>query len=64
MHDELSYLLLEGVISERGSVIVDERTNSIIITETVDRINEFRQVLERLDVPVRQVLVEARIVGP
>ncbi len=52
----------EGVISDRGSVIVDERTNSIIITETGDRINEFRQVLERLDVPVRQVLIEARIV--
>lgn len=52
----------EGVISPRGSVIVDERTNSIIITETTERINEFRQVLDRLDVPVRQVLIEARIV--
>jgi len=52
----------EGVISSRGSVIVDERTNSIIITDTTDRINEFRQVLDRLDVPVRQVLIEARIV--
>ena len=52
----------EGVISNRGSVIVDERTNSIIITDTTDRINEFKQVLDRLDVPVRQVLIEARIV--
>lgn len=52
----------EGVISVRGSVIVDERTNSIIITETTERINEFREVLDRLDVPVRQVLIEARIV--
>ena len=52
----------EGVISNRGSVIVDERTNSIIITDTTDRISEFRQVLDRLDVPVRQVLIEARIV--
>lgn len=52
----------EGVISPRGSVIVDERTNSIIITETIERINEFRAVLDRLDVPVRQVLIEARIV--
>lgn len=52
----------EGVISTRGSVIVDERTNSIIITETTERINEFREVLDRLDVPVRQVLIEARIV--
>ena len=53
---------VEGVISNRGSVIVDERTNSIIITDTTDRINEFKQVLDRLDVPVRQVLIEARIV--
>ena len=52
----------EGVISNRGSVIVDERTNSIIITDTIERINDFRQVLDRLDVPVRQVLIEARIV--
>lgn len=52
----------EGVISNRGSVIVDERTNSIIITETAERINDFREVLDRLDVPVRQVLIEARIV--
>ena len=52
----------EGVISPRGSVIVDERTNSIIITETTEQINRFREVLDRLDVPVRQVLIEARIV--
>jgi type IV pilus assembly protein PilQ len=51
-----------GVLSSRGSVIVDERTNSIILTETTERINEFREVLEKLDVPVRQVLIEARIV--
>ena len=52
----------QGVLSGRGSVIVDERTNSIILTETTEKINEFRQVLEKLDVPVRQVLIEARIV--
>jgi type IV pilus assembly protein PilQ len=53
----------EGVLSGRGSVIVDERTNSIILTETTEKINEFRSVLEKLDVPVRQVLIEARIVS-
>lgn len=52
----------EGVLSGRGSVIVDERTNSIILTETTVKINEFRAVLEKLDVPVRQVLIEARVV--
>ena len=53
----------KGVISNRGSVIVDERTNSIILTETADKIAEFRAVLDKLDVPVRQVLIEARIVS-
>lgn len=52
----------EGVISERGNVIVDERTNSIILTETAEKINDFRAVLDKLDVPVRQVQIEARIV--
>ncbi|MEX2327294.1 MAG: type IV pilus secretin PilQ, partial [Pseudomonadales bacterium] len=51
-----------GMLSGRGSVIVDERTNSIILTETTEKINDFRAVLEKLDVPVRQVLIEARIV--
>jgi type IV pilus assembly protein PilQ len=52
----------DGVITSRGSVIVDERTNAIILTETTERINDFRSVLEQLDVPVKQVLIEARIV--
>jgi type IV pilus assembly protein PilQ len=51
-----------GVVSPRGSVIVDERTNSIILTDTSDKISEFRSVLDKLDVPVRQVMIEARIV--
>ncbi len=49
-------------LSARGSVIVDERTNSIIITDTVEKINDLRELLEKLDVPVRQVMIEARIV--
>ena len=52
----------EGLISPRGSVLVDERTNSVIITETRARIRDFQELVERLDVPVRQVLIEARIV--
>jgi type IV pilus assembly protein PilQ len=43
-------------------VIVDERTNSIIMTDTSDRLEEFRKVIAQLDVPVRQVLIESRIV--
>ncbi|MEM9624309.1 MAG: AMIN domain-containing protein, partial [Pseudomonadota bacterium] len=51
-----------SMLSDRGSVIVDERTNSIILTDTADRLEEFRRVIGQLDIPVRQVLIEARIV--
>jgi len=61
------YELFEGdesasILSERGSAIVDERTNSIILTETADKLENFRRILDQLDIPVRQVLIEARIV--
>jgi type IV pilus assembly protein PilQ len=51
-----------SLLSERGSVIIDERTNSIIISETEDKIVELRRIMQLLDVPVRQVQIEARIV--
>ena len=51
-----------SILSDRGSVIVDERTNSIIITDTADRLENFRRIIAQLDIPVRQVLIEARIV--
>lgn len=51
-----------SLLSARGSVIVDERTNSILVTETAQKLEEFRRIIRLLDVPVRQVLVEARIV--
>jgi len=51
-----------SMLSARGSVIVDERTNSLLVTETAQKLQELRRVIRLLDVPVRQVLVEARIV--
>jgi type IV pilus assembly protein PilQ len=51
-----------SLVSSRGSVIVDERTNAIILTDTADRLEEFRKVIAQLDIPVRQVLIESRIV--
>lgn len=51
-----------SLLSSRGTVIVDERTNSLLVTETAQKLQEFRRVVRLLDVPVRQVLVEARIV--
>ena len=51
-----------SILSERGSAIVDERTNTIILTDTEDKINEFKRLIEEIDVPIKQVLIEARIV--
>lgn len=50
------------VLSERGHAIVDERTNSIIVTDTADRLEAFRRLVEQIDIPIRQVMIEARIV--
>lgn len=46
----------------RGSVIYDDRTNSLLVTLTEARIEELRRIVTQLDVPVRQVMIEARIV--
>lgn len=51
-----------SILSERGSAIVDERTNTIILTDIADKITEFKRLLTRIDIPVKQVLIEARIV--
>ena len=51
-----------SLLSSRGSIIVDERTNSLLVTETAQKLEEFRRVIRLLDVPIRQVLIEARIV--
>lgn len=51
-----------GLLSERGRVMVDERTNTMLIQDTRDTLEEIRGTLEYLDIPVRQVQIEARIV--
>ena len=51
-----------SMLSPRGSVVVDERTNSLLITDTAQKIEELRRLIKRIDVPVRQVMIEARIV--
>jgi type IV pilus assembly protein PilQ len=51
-----------SILSERGSAIVDERTNTVILTDTEEKIIEFRRLIEEIDIPIRQVLIEARIV--
>jgi type IV pilus assembly protein PilQ len=51
-----------SLISERGSVVVDERTNSIVVTDTAAKLAEIRELIEKVDIPIRQVMIEARIV--
>lgn len=51
-----------SILSDRGQAIVDERTNSIILTDTEDKIAEFKRLVDRIDIPVKQVMIEARIV--
>lgn len=50
------------ILSERGSAIVDKRTNTIILTDTADKIAEFRRLVDKIDIAVRQVEISARIV--
>lgn len=50
------------LLSQRGSVTIDERTNSILIQDTPLKIREIRKLIAKLDRPVRQVLIETRIV--
>jgi type IV pilus assembly protein PilQ len=50
------------LISPRGSVIVEQRTNSLIVTETAAKLAEIRELIDRVDIPIRQVMIESRIV--
>ena len=50
------------LLSERGNVTVDERTNILLIRDTIDRLSEIRKLIASLDIPIRQVLIESRIV--
>jgi len=51
-----------GLLSSRGSVIIDERTNTLILKDTEEVISEVRRVINKLDIPIRQVLISSRIV--
>jgi type IV pilus assembly protein PilQ len=51
-----------NLLSDRGNVSVDQRTNTLLVQDTADNITQVRKVVEALDIPVRQVLIESRIV--
>lgn len=51
-----------SLLSPRGSILVDTRTNTLIINDTPSRLRDMRDLISKLDIPVTQVLIEARIV--
>jgi type IV pilus assembly protein PilQ len=62
---ELAALIENGeasLLSERGTVKIDSRTNTLIVQDTEQNLSDIRNLIARLDVPVRQVLIESRIV--
>jgi len=60
--DEVSAAGSTGIMSPRGSILVDERTNTLIVKDTDEVISEIRRTLKKLDVPIRQVMISSRIV--
>jgi type IV pilus assembly protein PilQ len=51
-----------SLLSARGNVAVDERTNTLLLQDTAERLADVRRLVATLDIPVRQVLIESRIV--
>jgi type IV pilus assembly protein PilQ len=49
-------------LSDRGKVTVDARTNTLLVLDTANKLVDIRKLVSRLDIPVRQVLIESRIV--
>lgn len=52
-----------GILSSRGSVAVDARTNTLIVKDTSDNLENVRAMIAKIDIPVRQVMIEARVVN-
>src|SRR4051812_25135879 len=52
----------QRLLSKRGSAVVDARTNTLFVQDTPARLDEVRKLLAKIDIPVRQVMIEARIV--
>ena len=51
-----------ALLSNRGSVAIDDRTNTLLVQDTAERLQDIRRLVRTLDIPVRQVLIESRIV--
>jgi len=62
---DVQALLSDGkqqILSKRGSVVRDDRTNTLFVQDTPSKLAEIRKLINKIDVPVKQVLIDARIV--
>ncbi len=50
------------LLSDRGSIAVDDRTNTLLVQDTAERLQNIRRMVRTLDIPIKQVLIETRIV--
>jgi type IV pilus assembly protein PilQ len=63
--DEIAKILKaqdNRLLSERGNVTVDERTNTLLLQDTSAKLQELRELITQLDIPMRQVMIESRVV--
>lgn len=60
---DMATLIGDGILTERGSVSIDERTNTLLIQDTAESLRNIRRLVTTLDIPVQQVLIESRIVS-
>jgi type IV pilus assembly protein PilQ len=51
-----------SMLSERGTIAVDDRTNTLLVQDTAERLQDIRRLVRTLDIPIKQVLIESRIV--
>ena len=51
-----------SMLSERGTIGVDDRTNTLLVQDTAERLQDIRRMVRTLDIPIKQVLIESRIV--
>jgi type IV pilus assembly protein PilQ len=51
-----------SLLSDRGSIAVDDRTNTLLVQDTAERLQDIRRMVTTLDIPIKQVLIESRIV--
>ena len=60
---DMATLIGNGILTERGTVSIDERTNTLLINDTAESLRNIRRLVSTLDIPVQQVLIESRIVS-